>query len=123
MNETLGLEALQKLAPEIRLYWPKVSIVLFGRGELILDDRLYDVSIDHQCRPDELLNMLHTLMKMKRCATESSRLRIGSSPNGLHELEGMSVRSVPPESDPSKQSIPPSENYWDQRDVPRDERG
>lgn len=123
LSQTLGLEALQKLASEIRLYWPRASILLLGQVEMILDDRLYDASIDHQCRPEELLNMLHSLMKMSRCAAESSPLRIDSSPNGLRELEGMSVRSVPPESDPSKQPIPPSENYWDQLGVPSDEHG
>ena len=123
LSETLGLETLQKLASEIRLYWPKASIMLFGQVEMILDDHLYDVSIRHQCRPEELLNMLYSLEKMTRCATKSSCLRIGSSANGLREIEGMSRRSVPPESDPSKQPIPPSENYWDQRDVPRDEHG
>ena len=120
LSQTLGLERLQTLASEIRLHWPNARILLLSNEEMTLDDRLYDNSINCGCRPEQLLHALHWLRKEACDGRGSSRIRIGSC---LHELNGMSLRRVPSEIDPSKQPIPPSENLPNEHDVPADEHG
>jgi hypothetical protein len=120
LSQTLGRARLGTLAQEIRLYWPNACILLFGNVDLILENRLYDDSIDEHCRPEELLSALHWLRRDVGSRTESSRVRIGSSLFALSEGARMSLRSVPLESDPSKQTK--FENQSTGRDVPWDEQ-
>ena len=121
LSQTLERALLETLAQEIRIYWPNAYILLFGNMEVTLEERLYDDSIDVHCRPEELLSILHLLQKDAWKRTDSSPVRIGSLPFGLSGARQMVLHSVPPESDPSKQETPASEEEPTGRDVPADE--
>ena len=121
LSQTLGSETLAMQAQQIRLSWPDAFILLFANDTVILEDWLYDDSISARCRPEELLSLLHFLQARPRGRAMKARARIGSVPFGLFGSGWMLLRSVPHESDPTKEPAPETDEKPSGRDVPGDE--
>jgi hypothetical protein len=103
LSQTLPRSTLERLAHEIRLYWPNAFILLLGKGNVPLEDWLYDDSIDEQCRPEDLLSILHGVRKQRKYNMQSPCSRIGFRPFDFFGAGWMSLRSATHESDPSKE--------------------
>jgi hypothetical protein len=121
LSRTLGKETLRKLAQEIRTYYPSASILIFGYASLILDDQLYDESIDDHCRPEQLLDLLFRLSQIPRKYPIRAQTKLGLQLLSLGGLNWTSLRKRLVESDPTKEAAPSLSAVPAGRDVPSDE--
>ena len=121
LSQSLGDSTVNRLAQEVRLYYPDAQILIFGMSSLKLDDQLYDEAIDLHCRPEQLLDVLFRLTKDRSRRSPAFRARIGPQSLSLSGLGWLSLHRSPPESDPSKESESADEKRPTGRDVPADE--
>jgi hypothetical protein len=118
LSESLGQAAAEGWALKIRMSWPNARILILGEAEMILKDSLFDESIDHRCRPEQLLDALFRLRRNRRGPQDVQQGRLGSDSASLARLRFVSPKGLSTKSDPSKRAKVSSE---DERDVPGDE--
>jgi hypothetical protein len=101
----------QSLAQDVRVYWPRAHILIFGTPSADFEDSLYDTAINHRCRPEELLDALFRLSDGSQDSGRDSPTSLEDGSLMLPAINGHILRYVPTESDPTKQiesnSVPP----------------
>jgi hypothetical protein len=111
LSQSLGKETLASLAQDVRVYWPCAHILIFGTPSTDFEDSLYDTTISHRCRPEELLDALFRLSEGSQDSDKDSSDSPEDGSLMLPAINGSILRHVPTESDPTKQiesnSIPP----------------
>jgi len=121
LSQSLGDSTVRMLAQEIRLHYPNARILIFGTSSMNLDDQLYDETIDHHCRPEQLLDSLFRLTQHFLRQPLASSAKTGPRALSLSGLGWISLHRVPLESDSSKESMSAEQNSPMGRDVPADE--
>jgi len=111
LSQSLGRETLASLAQDVRLYWPRAHILIFGIPSADFEDALYDTAINHRCRPEELLDALFRLSEVSQNSWRDTPTSLEDGSLKLPAIKGHISRYVPTESDPTKQiesnSVPP----------------
>ena len=102
LSQSLGNETLMCLAQDVRLHWPRAHILIFGTPSEDFEETLYDTTINHRCRPEELLD---ALFRLSEGFQDSGRDSLASLEDGSLILPAMHrniLHYVPTESDPTK---------------------
>jgi hypothetical protein len=111
LSQTLGNETLMCLAQDVRVHWPRAHILIFGTPSVDFEEALYDSTINHRCRPEELLDALFRLSEGYPDPGRNSPASLEDGSLVPPAMHGNILHYVPTESDPTKQiesnSVPP----------------
>lgn len=121
LSDSLGCLGLRSLAEDVRRQWPLARILIIGAAQVALDDPLYDEAVERHISSADLLA---TLAKLS-AYTLNRRIEVfRPNPGTVRHEEAFEQnrRSVPAESDPTKEPGYGPEAIPEPRDLATEEQ-